>query len=102
MIIYNVTISIDPSEHENWLEWMRNYHIPNVMQTGCFTHYKICKILSTQPDETGITYAIQYTCNSINELNQYQEKFAGSLQKEHSEKYRGKFAAFRTILEIID
>ena len=32
----------------------------------------------------------------------YQKEFAPKLQKEHSEKFKDKFAAFRTILEIIE
>jgi len=27
MILYNVTVSLDPSIHADWLEWMRNVHI---------------------------------------------------------------------------
>ena len=29
MIIYNVTINIDHSVHEDWLEWMKNEHVNN-------------------------------------------------------------------------
>jgi len=102
MIIYNVTINIIEEEHNNWLEWMKNTHIPNVLKTSCFNDYKIYKLLTLQDDETGITYAIQYTCNTLNELNFYQTNFAPQLQKEHTEKFAGKFVAFRSILETID
>ena len=27
MIIYNVTIKLDPEIHEDWLSWMRRHHI---------------------------------------------------------------------------
>ena len=32
MIIYNVTISIDKEVENYWLDWMKNTHIPDVMQ----------------------------------------------------------------------
>ena len=32
MIIYNVTISIDKEVENHWLDWMKNTHIPDVMQ----------------------------------------------------------------------
>ena len=32
MIIYNVTISIDKEAETHWLDWMKNTHIPDVMQ----------------------------------------------------------------------
>ena len=48
-----------------------------------------------------ITYAIQYTCENIDKLNEYQEKHAPKLQEKHTNRYRGKFGAFRTLLEIV-
>mgnify|MGYP000191281666 CR=1 FL=1 len=45
MIIYNVTISIDAGESENWLSWMRTKHIPDVLNTGCFLEAKLSKII---------------------------------------------------------
>ena len=45
MIIYNVTVKIDHSVHQEWLDWMKNNHIQDVIKTGHFVDYKICKIL---------------------------------------------------------
>ena len=101
MIIYNVTINIEDDIHNDWVAWMKGSHIPDVMNTGYFVEYKICKVLSTQADETGHTYAIQYTCNSIDDLNEYQKKHAPRLQEEHSTRYKGKFVAFRTLLKVV-
>jgi len=101
MIIYNVTINVEEEIHADWISWMKEVHIPEVMNTGVFIEHKICKVLSTQEDETGHTYAVQYTCNSMSELDEYQEKHAPKLQKEHTERYEGKFVAFRTLLEVV-
>ena len=97
MIIYNVTVSIDQSIHEDWLQWMKEIHIPEVMETGFFLENKVCRLMVD--DE--ITYAIQYTCENIDKLNEYQEKHAPKLQEKHTNRYRGKFGAFRTLLEIV-
>ena len=41
MIIYNVTVSlVDQTIHEEWLNWMKTKHIPDVMNTGCFLSNK--------------------------------------------------------------
>lgn len=101
MIIYNVTINVDSDIHDEWLEWMKSKHIPDVMNTGKFTEYKICKVLSRQEGETGITYAIQYTCKSMEDYEKYQKLDAPKLQSEHNERYKNKFVAFRTLLELI-
>ena len=97
MIIYNVTVSLDPSIHDDWLKWIKQVHIPDVMNTGFFSSNKIYRLLVD--DE--LTYAIQYTCESQEKLEEYQKNHAPELQKEHSRRYKGKFGAFRTLLEIV-
>jgi len=101
MIIYNVTVNIEESVHNDWINWMKTTHIPDVMNTGFFLENKICKVITTQEDETGHTYAIQYTCANMDDLNEYQEGYAPKLQEEHVARYSGKFVAFRTLLEVV-
>lgn len=101
MIIYNVTVNIGEDVHEDWLNWMKEVHIPDVMNTGLFKEHKFAKVLSRQPGETGHTYSIQYTCESMDDLNKYQEEHAPELQKEHTSRYKNKFVAFRTLLETV-
>lgn len=99
MILYNVTINIDEEVHDEWLQWMKEVHIPDVMNTGLFLENKICKILAES--EGGVSYSIQYFCDNMDNLEEYQAHHAPRLQKEHTDKYMGKFAAFRTLLEVI-
>ncbi len=100
MIMYNVTVNIDFSVHSDWLQWMKEKHIPDVMNTGCFTENKICKVLSAE-EQGGLTYAIMYLCPDMATFNKYQTEFSPALQKEHVERYKDKFGAFRTILEVV-
>ncbi len=100
MIIYNVTINIDDSVHSEWLQWMQDIHIPDVMRTGIFSENRILKLIGDE-DSGGHTYAIQYTCANMDKYNYYQENFAPELQKTHSDKYKDKFVAFRTLLEVV-
>ena len=102
MIIYNVTVNIEASHNESWLKYMKSEHIPDVMKTGCFIDFTLSRILSTQADETGMTYSIQYKSPNMETYTKYQEQFAPGLQKEHTSKFEGKFVAFRTLLEVID
>lgn len=98
-VIYNVTLSIDHEIHNEWLQWMKEVHIPDVMKTGFFTEFKFSKILSEE--EGGASYSIMYIAKNMAALNEYQAMHAPALQKEHTVKYEGKFAAFRTLLEIV-
>jgi len=100
MIIYNVTVNVEESIHDQWLAWMRAVHIPDVMKTGMFTDYRLCKVLSEE--DTGLTYSFQYTCSSMELYEKYRDEFAPSLRNQVSEKFGDKFVAFRTLLEVID
>jgi hypothetical protein len=99
MIIYNVTVNVENDVREEWLKWMKEVHIPDVMATGCFLENKICKVLVNE--EQGTTYSVQYTAQDMKILEDYQRLHAPRLQKEHNDKYAAKCVAFRTLLEIV-
>ena len=100
MIVYNVTVNIDPSIHQEWLDWMLTKHIPEVMATGCFLENKVLKLLK-ETENDGYTYAFQYLCESQAKLEEYQKNYAPQLQKDHTSRYENKFVAFRTVLEVV-
>ena len=99
MILYNVTINIDHDVHDEWLQWMKSKHIPDVLNTGLFIENRICRILAEE--EGGKSYSIQYLLKNMADYNTYQDEYASSLQLEHTQKFEGKFVAFRTILEVV-
>ncbi len=100
MIIYNVTVNIDNSVHDEWLEWMKSKHIPDVVGTGCFTEGKIFRILVNE--ESGISYSVQYSAESMDDVNRYLKEHAEALRNDALRLYKDKFVAFRTLLERID
>ncbi|MCJ8290330.1 MAG: DUF4286 family protein [Crocinitomicaceae bacterium] len=99
MILYNVTVSLDPEIQEDWLDWMRSTHIPDVMNTGCFLESRISRV---HGEESEVTYAVSYVAESEEIYDHYQATHAVGLQKDHLERYEGKFAAFRTKLTILE
>lgn len=99
MIVYSVTINVEDDIHDDWLNWMKETHIPDVLNTGLFNAHRILKVISHQGEKDGTTYNIQYDCESMADLHKYQAQHAPKLQKEHSERYENKFVAFRTLLE---
>jgi len=101
MIVYNVTVNVTDQIHDRWLEWMLNDHIPKVLETSMFRSYRIFKILSRQPEETGSTYSIQYYAEQLSDYEYYRDEFAPKLQQDAAEKFGGQFTAFRTLLEEI-
>ncbi|MEZ4948652.1 MAG: DUF4286 family protein [Saprospiraceae bacterium] len=98
-ILYNVTVKVTKDISQDWLQWMKEVHIPDVLATGLFLEHKICKILHEEED--GDTYAIQYYCKNMEDFQTYQENHAKALQKDHSDRYQNKYMAFRTLMEVV-
>ncbi len=101
MIIYNVTVKINQALEQEWLNWMRTTHIPDVLNTGYFVDHKVCKIIHDDGDG-GVTYAFQYFCKSMTSFQEYQANHAKALQKDHSDRYKNQYVAFRTLMEVIE
>jgi len=101
MLIYNVTSQVNHSISADWLNWMKTEHIPEVLSTGMFTHHRLVKLLET--DETdGLTYAIQYFCNTKEHYEQYISQYAPLLRQKALERWGNQFIAFRTLMEVIN
>ena len=99
MIIYSVTVIIEPAVETEWLEWMTRVHVPDVLRTGCFVECLIGKAVESDAGEP--TYVLQYRSASLAEYHRYRDNFAPALQKDHTERYAGRFRASRQLLEEI-
>lgn len=100
MIIYNVTINIDESVHDKWMNWMLEKHIPEIMATGKFVEAKMVKVLIVE-EMGGTTYSIQYFAESKEKLEAYYEEDAPKFREEGAQLFGDKMLAFRTELELI-
>lgn len=98
MIIYSVTCSIEPSIEEEWLKWMKEVHIPEVMQTNLFLNHTFCEVLTEATGNDNRTFNIQYELENMGLLHLYNTKFAPGLKQKTIEKYGEKCLAFRSIL----
>ena len=100
MFLYNVTVGIDKDKEREWLDYMMNKHIRDVMNTGLFVQFKLYKVLHDQEGDT-ISYSVQYFAKNIEDVQQYLEVFAPVLIEEHRKKFVNRHVAFRTLLEEI-
>ncbi|RKN82328.1 DUF4286 family protein [Ulvibacterium marinum] len=100
MYIYNVTTNIDESVHDEWLRWMKEIHIPDVLATGKFLNAKMSKVL-VEEEMGGITYSVQFTTLNKETLEKYYAEDAQRLRADALKRFPNKFVSFRTELEII-
>lgn len=99
MIIYNVTVKVQQDIAAEWLDWMKKIHMPELMKTGLFVDYRLCRLL--EQDETeGPTYTAQYFCDSLEHYNTYISEHAQIMREKGFAQFGNKFIAFRTVMEV--
>ena len=100
MILYNVTSKPDNNIAATWLQWMKDEHIPDVINTGCFTKATLCKLLEVD-DEDGPTYTVQYHAETHEEYQRYLNEYAGAMRKKVNEKWGDNIVTFRSLMQIV-
>jgi hypothetical protein len=98
MIIFNITVNISYAVEKEWLAWMKQVHIPEIIETGLLLEHKLLKLL-TEIDNDGSTYTSQFTFRTMEDFVTYQAKFQPDFQEKHHDRFNGQYVSFKTLLE---
>jgi hypothetical protein len=101
MFIYNVTANVSFHREEEWLQFMRESHIKDVLGTGRFHSFKFLKLINEDKEANGNTYAVQYFANTLKDIQLYLAEDATRLRDEVVNQFGNDVMAFRTVLEEI-
>jgi hypothetical protein len=100
-MLYIVHIAIDNDRNDEWFRWMRDVHIRDVIDTGCFSDATVVRDFDADTGER-TAYRIFYRAYSERSFDRYQREHASALQAEHTERYQGCFDADRELLPIVN
>lgn len=100
MVLYNVTIKVEKDSAEEWVKWMKEEHMPELMRLGVFVDSKLFRLLDID-EEDGFTYAAQYFCKDMAAYNTYIEEHAPAMRAKGIDRFKEKFVAFRTLMESV-
>ncbi|MBL8003931.1 MAG: DUF4286 family protein [Candidatus Kapabacteria bacterium] len=95
MIEYIVEVSVQHQSVDEWVNWMSNDHIPDVMSTGIF-------LINTflQKALTKNVFVITYTCESLKDFRKYQMNYAKEKQLKHTKRF-GEVTSAQRKLRIV-
>lgn len=96
MFVYNITSKVDHAIVQEWLQWQKGTHIPEMLATQLFLEYRVYKLLDH--DET---FVIQFFCESKQKYEAYLQHFAPLLRERSQKKWGDKVVSFRTLLESV-
>ena len=101
MLIYNITLKVEWTIQPEWLVWMKEVYIKQVMDTGCFTKHQLVRLLDIEEDE-GPTYALQLYVESREKYIEYLEQYLPEQETAALQKWSGSALSFSTLMEIVD
>ena len=100
MVLYNVTVSVTDECANDWVKYMMEVHIPDVLATGHFRDFRLCHVQGEA--EGGVTCLPCNTWRAMpRHFEAYQKECALALQADHQAKWGSKATGFRTVLPLI-
>ena len=100
MYLYNITFNIDEKIHQNWLQWIREKHIPEVLKKSSFKNAKLIQVLIDE-EMGGFTYSVQYQVESKEKLDSFLNDSSYNIFSEMTKLFPNQFVSFSTELQII-
>jgi hypothetical protein len=101
MIVYNVSMKVDPEIENDWVQWQQQEHIPAIMASRQFSDYKFYRLLDEETDDTA-TYVLQFFSPSIENYQYYISNFASQLSEQALAKWGNLFIAFRSVMRVVE
>ena len=99
MLLFNVTVIVEEASATEWLNWMKDIHIPQLMETESFVSYRLLKIVDS-PNE-GVSYCVQFVAENQekhqNYLDLHEQHFIGDMYA----KYPNKLVTFSTLMDYL-
>jgi len=100
MLIFNTTLHLDDSIHDECLEYLKTIYIPQALSGNTLEQPLLARI-DRQHEEGGVSYALHLKAQNIDVLNRWAEKTGEKLQKELFDKFGNKVSGFITLMEEI-
>lgn len=100
MFIYNITVLIEESIEQQWLNWIKTNYIQTVLETRFFQSCQLLQVTDS-PNE-GLTYCLQFRTNEISSLQSYQNLYAQQIESEHQLSFPNQLVTFSSTMKLID
>jgi quinol monooxygenase YgiN len=100
MLIYNITFKVDHEKLNDWMQWQKEIHIPEMIATGCFYDHRFYELLEHE-EEDGKTFVIQFYADSKNDYDKYLQNFAAEMKQKSADKWNDHVISFRTLLQAV-
>ena len=99
-IVYSVTVKPNVEIQNEFIAWLKEEHIQEVINTGCFDSARFYKLLD-ENETDGSSFNIQYSTSDMTRYFDYINNFANEMRQKGLAKFGDQFVAFRSILRSV-
>jgi len=101
MFIFNTTYLVSDKVHDTWLKWVKEEHIPFMMNSTLFTQPQVARVI-TSAKEDGTSFSVQFHVRDMQTLKIWNKEFSLLFQNKCSGKFGSEVVFFTTVLELVD
>jgi len=100
MFVYNLTVKVDNIVLHNWIQWLREEYIPEIMATNLFAETRFFKLLEPHDSEAS-TFILQCATDSKDKYDEYITDHSNILAQKAFERWGHNFVSFETFMQTV-
>lgn len=100
MLIFNTTYLVSDAVLTDWHVWMKEHHIPFMLQYQQFSKPQVAKVITSQQQE-GTSFSVQFHISDMKALSVWNQDFGSEFQENCAKKFGQEVIFFTTILELV-
>jgi len=101
MLIFNTTYLVSDKVQDAWLLWVREQHIPFMLQFKPFSHPQVARVIPVE-EQDGTSYSVQFHVLDLETLGIWKERFGLAFQQNCAHEFGTEAIYFSTVLDIIE
>jgi hypothetical protein len=101
MFIFNTTYLVSDKVHDTWLNWVREQHVPFMLDSTYFTKPQVARVV-TSDKEDGTSFSVQFYVQDMQTLKKWHNEYSSLFQENCSQHFGTEVIFFTTVLEIVD
>ncbi len=101
MLIVNTTYHVSEDIQADWIFWVKNEYIPEVIKTNMMVQPRFFRLLIE--DEPGnVSYALQFEVYDLDTLENWFNRYGTDMQVTMSNRFQEKVMGFTTMMETVE
>jgi hypothetical protein len=101
MLIFNTTYLVSDKAHGPWLKWIREQHIPFMLDSTYFSFPQVARVI-TSAEQEGTSFSVQFRVNDMRTLKQWNQEFSAIFKENCAREFSSEVVFFTTVMELVE